>query len=488
MNLVCDIKWVTRATVLLTLVCLALPLIALAQFSTWSPPTEFFEVEDGANVQSPTLLTDSGGNLHAFWGAAMTEGQSTALYYSRWQGDNWAEPVDVLLSPDGGDIWPFLARVDENDYVHMFWSSEGRLWHSMAHASQLDDARLWSQPDIVPTDQEPSTTLAVAQDAQGTWYLVYSNRALDAIFLLKSEDGTDSWTDMSTVHRQAGADTWVGYPGIVVAPDGALWVSWREMESGSGRSKGLAFARSGDGGATWSEPEQLVEGYYFGGFEVVGDIMVKKYGGGVGTGGRLISFSYDNGATWTRPTEIGTGGGEGAQAIQTVIDGDGDWHFVIQTAGTFADVAWDGVRWSPVDFVVPPEVLEVCCTTPLGVTENAAAGISNGNRLHVVFEQDDRMLWYSSRELDASTFDPSPLSIPTEVDGKRVLPDSPTPTQPAPLAPTSTPEGELAQIANDLDAARIPQDSTWAPVALGVAPAIMLVGLTVWFSIKRRRR
>jgi len=454
-----------------------------AQSDAWASPTIFFNVEERGSVQSPILLSDSGGNLHAFWGAAMTEGQPMALYQSRLQDDAWTEPVDVLLSPDGGDVWPFSAHVDEHDYAHVFWSSGGRLWHSMAHVSHLSDARQWSQPVMVPTDQETFTAIAVAQDENGVLYLVYGNRALDTISLLKSEDGANSWIPISTVYRSASTETWVGYPGIVVAPNGALWVSWREMEPGSGRSKGLAYARSEDGGATWSAQEQLIAGYYFGGFEAVGDVMVKKYGGGIGTGGRFVSFSEDSGSSWTEPLNISSGDGEGAQGIGLVVDSAEVWHFIVETGMTFARVAWDRENWLPPEFVVPRDLMQVCCTTPGKVTENAAVGISDGNRIHVFFEQDNSILWYTSRELDAPRLVPQPPSSPqaAQIDSKAadVAVGTPMETPTPMVASTSAPwRGD----------SRTPTASSMTlPLLLALAPVLLIIGTVVVLQIGRRR-
>lgn len=470
--------------VLVTLFNSCFLLLVSAQATSWTPPMKFFEVDQSGNVQSPTLLTDSGGNLHVFWGAAMTEGEPMALYYSRWQDDAWTEPIDVLLSPDGGNIWPFAARVDERDFVHVFWMSGGQVWHSMAHASQVGDARNWSPPDTVPVEQVPFTTLGLAQDGQGVWYLVYSNRDLDTISLLRSQDGAVSWDSPGVVYQEVRPDTWIGYPDIVVAPDGTLWVSWQEMEEGSGRSKGLVYTRSEDGGATWSTPEQLISGYYFGGFELVGDTMVKKYGGGIGTGGRFISFSYDNGVTWTEPRSIGTGGGEGAQAISLARDSADSWHFVVEAGMNFFQVEWDGNAWAPAQPIVSAETMNTCCITPGQVTENAVAGISDGNLMHVFFEQDNHVLWVASRQLESPKTTAHPLGPPeplrTDVTAAGATPVTPAETS------LSQPTPTLTQGLHDTQPPVSPSAST--PVLVATLSALLIVGLVVALHQGRARR
>lgn len=449
---------------------------------SWSPPVKFFEVEAEGNVQSPTLVNDSGGNLHAFWGAAMTRGQPMALYYSRWQDGSWSEPIDVLLSPDGGNVWPFTLIVDPDDYVHIFWASGGQIWQSQAHASFLGVANAWERPRTIALDRVLFGNPSVAIDNAGVWYVVYGNRALDSIYLLKSEDEMTTWQPDRLVYQEVDPNTWVGYPRLVIAPDGVLWTSWEQMEAGSGRTKGVVFSRSLDGGQTWETPEQLIEGYYSGGFRVVGNIMLKTIVGGVGTGGRYVSFSYDNGKTWTTPHNISAGGGEGMQGIGLIVDSAGIWHFVVETGMTFARVSWNSDTWSPPDFIVPRDVLATCCVTPGKTTENASVGLSDGNRMHVIFEEDNRVLWYTSRELPA----PFVASIPLPTPTKSII-STPTPSD----VPMTTPSlGSPSRgVTTDLTWPERPsRQNLWWPLVAAIGSTLTVVGVIFLAVLNKQAR
>jgi hypothetical protein len=47
---------------------------------------------------------------------------------------------------------------------------------------------------------------------------------------------------------------WADFPSVSPGPDGSLWAHWLERGASGGYDYGVRIARSGDGGATWSEP------------------------------------------------------------------------------------------------------------------------------------------------------------------------------------------------------------------------------------------
>jgi len=448
--------------------------------SDWSPPQSFFQVSSGGDVQSPVLLTDSGGNVHALWGASMDERQSMALYYSQWKGDNWTKPVDVLVSPDGDDIWPFSAYIVQ-DTVHVYWISNGQVAHSEAHASQLANPHQWSAPSMITTENVPFAFRGFFLDESSTWYLVYGNRALDKVSILTSVDGGVTWNTEQVVYQELSASTWIGSPSVTVAPDKTVWVSWEEMDPRSGRGKGVTYARSLDGGLTWSAPEKLIDGYYFGGFKTVGDIFLKLYAGGIGTGGRYVSFSTDSGLTWTEVRNISAGNGEGAQGIGLVVDSAGVWQFIVESNMTFARVAWDGTTWFAPDFVLSYDAMYACCVSSGGVTENASVAISDGNRIHVIFEQDDLTLWHTSRLLDAPEVPSVRLSQPSHEPATVAIEQG----DPDAVIAVGTPIQQRLDEGFDRFA-DVREVSSWLSVVVALVSVCVFVGLVVIAKQLRR--
>lgn len=75
------------------------------------------------DVINPVTVTDSTGYLHAVWqeltpGQAWT-GVNPGIYYSRWNGDTWSEPLKISENTDFASN-PSIA-VDSNNTVHVVW-------------------------------------------------------------------------------------------------------------------------------------------------------------------------------------------------------------------------------------------------------------------------------------------------------------------------------------------------------------------------------
>ncbi len=459
--------WFT--TCILVLVTVSGPVVA--QSFDWDQPTEFFRVTEAGDLQSPTLLLDAFGVAHAFWSASPDDARY-ALYYSFWDSPVWSSPIDVLASADGDDLYPFILQEDDGK-LFVFWLTGRGIMYSSCSLDQLDNAHAWLPPELIPTSRQAWAGLGVARDPVGQWHFVYASRQLDSIRTMTCSEDLNSCAPETAVATAPTDDTWLAYPGITAAPNGDIWLWWHELDpkgTGFGHQRAV-YVRSASLGRDWSAQVGLAEGYYAANFEVREGIMVRTVVGGTGTGGRYISFSYDSGESWTEARNIGAGAGEGMQAVRIAVDSTGTWHFVVEASMNFATISkFSDGTWSKPAFIASASLIESCCHTPGTTTENATIVVSDGNQLHLFFEEANRTIWTTSRQLPAPRISAS--GNPTVNAESRVSQALPTPEIPALSA---LPGGDLS-VTRSVDGEIVPATT---PVLLGLLPVLLLICVVI---------
>ncbi len=255
----------------------ALKDLSAALKPVWSP------VEAISDRTSPVAgegilatTTDRQGNIYAMWSqTARGSAVSTALYGSELINNRWARPGMLLYTPDesntGNEIHlgqPVLVT-DNHDRIHVVWNNgtTGSVYYAWAYARDFNIANSWSAPVTVP--QTTSTTswpdVAIGPD-DDTVYVIYAapfNENRGIYFTRSNDNGTTWWLTPTLVFDAVGAH-WdsVDKPRLVFDPGTnvlhAIWL--RANLPGSLSPRGIYYARSTDGGQTWSQPLALTAG------------------------------------------------------------------------------------------------------------------------------------------------------------------------------------------------------------------------------------
>jgi hypothetical protein len=120
------------------------------------------------------------------------------------------------------------------------------------------------------------------------------------------------------------------------------------------------------------------------------------WNGMITVGGRYHRWSSDGGQTWSDTAEIvpaGIGGTSGYPQILT--DPTGTVHALLTTNcatySSFVNQKWDDPK---------------CVSRVEGSVEEPVMALSEGNRLHVIFWEDRKKLWYSTTETNAPWIQP----------------------------------------------------------------------------------
>jgi len=104
-----------------------------------------------------------------------------------------------------------------------------------------------AQPDLV---RAPDGSLLLSWVEHGD---VARGQAAHRLKFARFSNG--AWSEPREIAR--GGDwfvNWADTPHIAATPDGALWAHWLRKKPGAGHAYDVVLARSGDGGARWSEP------------------------------------------------------------------------------------------------------------------------------------------------------------------------------------------------------------------------------------------
>lgn len=472
--------WVGLAWVL---PCPVLGRVVAEAEGPWSTSVILFESSPESKlgdmpINGTGLVAAPDGSLHAFWGVGVPEGKS-AIYYSHSDGQTWSEPVDVLVGPNidraNGDL---SAAIDRRGYLYVLWHNGG-LYYSRAHLSEAAYPQGWLDP--VPIAAEANTS-ALFIDDDNRLHVAFTEGG-SRIAVLYARYDANGRREAGPVRVSDLLSEAAGYPDILVDFDGILHLAWGQFELPSGwPATGVYYANSADGGSTWSWPTQLgsgAQGHPALVQRASGEIHLVSLAG-LGEG-RYYTWSLDSGQTWQparpfSPTEIS---GLNVGFPRFAIDSSQQLFLCMGGGpGGRDDVnctRWAGTGW---ESLVP---------VAQGVFPSLA--ISGGNRLHLVYTDGDT-LFYMQRQTDslATTLHAVPtapvesvpriLAIAQLTYGVEVPLDRVSGTTwpiPGPV-PTPGPQGAYGRGMKD-----------WMPVAIGILPAFVIVGVVVLLSRRSNR-
>jgi hypothetical protein len=199
------------------------------------------------------LARGPGGALYAAW----TEYEG-ALWFSRSTdgGRRFSMPLRVA---GGGEAPPARGpalAVGPRDTVYLAWTV-GEDPAADIHLARSDDAgRTFGAPRVVAASGGHADAPAIAVDGTGTVHLVYAERPAGAgapsrLRYARSSDGAVFTDPREIVRPPVGA---AGFPALSVDGADRLYVVWEVFPGRGGRSRGLGFTHSGDGGRTFAAP------------------------------------------------------------------------------------------------------------------------------------------------------------------------------------------------------------------------------------------
>jgi hypothetical protein len=503
-------RWLGRlCLLLLSLVGALTPTGARAEGPMqWTPPAQI--PYSDPNVNTPFLLADSAGVIHAFSSQKIAGTFSRVIMYNRWQHDEgWSKPVDILISPLHDEAHAPAAYLDHKGIIHLVFFGghdvSANIYYSSAPALRAADAMAWSPPVAIATGARPPIAVWIAGDVDDNMYVLFGGN-LDGtgIYAMTSNDSGATWSLPEMLFGTYSENLWPYSLRMLYGESGRLYAVWNVLNK---RAWGFAgyFTTFDFTTRRWNEPQVIAEGVEGGilGVQSIALLEYKSelfvmYDNGIPEQGvvRLTRRTDDGGRSWSEPVRPFPEhvGGNGPAAF--VADSGGQLHvfFGQRTQGTAAQQrhgmwysewheqvrSWGGVH----DIISGPLVQDV--EGDKGFDPSAAtAVVSQGNLLMVVWRTDPgngaNGAWYSYTELDTpiTALLPLPTLTPTAIPAKVTRERLPTPI------PTLSP---LVLAANEPTHTTPIKtlSSPAAPLVAGLIPVSLFL-LTMIYRLNRRQ-
>ncbi len=296
--------------------------------SNWSLPIKIAETSE--EIYSLQGMFDEQGRYHILWVQNQPEEERVkrSIYYSVFSQDTPSLPSLILESPDNY-VDSFSSAVDfARSRLVVAWNSgqSGEVYYSWADTATAYSSLEWADAVVVPSVRPLARSPDILVQKDGVIYISYVIPINEdrGVYVVKSMDGGESWSQPVRVY-DADNSTWqmVDAPKLATDKDQNLHLLWTQnLLFATPSAIGLYYARSEDGGETWSAPQTavntLVERIWMvnGGLQGLHRFWLSP----TATGASIFQdFSNDGGVNWSLPSNL-TGLGEIPQAVAPYVD------------------------------------------------------------------------------------------------------------------------------------------------------------------------
>jgi hypothetical protein len=355
-------RWVILLIVLALLSGGIRPAAAQSDAPAWSQPVN---LSASGGTENPQIVAAADGKVHVFW-----EDSYANMVYTSGDGRQWDPPTAVELPFFQADT-QLLA--DSNGLIYAFWLTDtNELYYSFASAESAGLESAWS-PEVRLNENIIAYKAAV--DANNQIHLAYilafeSVNAQAGLYYTQTLSGSQAWSTPVLIYASRYYRTLLPPPGSftpqtrsgavlqidisAAVKDGQteVFIGWDDSAV-----KRNFFARSLDGGKTWSAPIGLDTPETLASYQVPDHMHIQATAAGLlliwnrgGENGENCTqhyqFSTDAGEKWLSEGDLWQEFGACPSDMRFFDDGQGHWVVTAVIQAQVYLLAWNGHQWS----------------------------------------------------------------------------------------------------------------------------------------------
>ena len=274
----------------------------------------------------PQTAIDSAGNINVVW-TDNTPGNND-IFFARSSDGGTTFSTPLNLSHDMGSSFNTQIAVDSAGNINVVWEDDTQNNLEIFFARSTNGGATFSAPKNISNNTGMSEIPEIAVDRAGHINVVWQDNTfgnLD-VFFARSNDGI-TFSTPQNLSNDSGASIFVQ---PAVDSSGNIYLVWEDTTPSN---TGVLFSRSTDGGATFSTPQNLLNGGIAQFPRIVvdsgGKIDVVWEDNAPGSFNIFFSRSSDGGITFSTPQNV-SNNTDLAHLPQAAVDSNGNINLVWQ--------------------------------------------------------------------------------------------------------------------------------------------------------------
>ncbi|HKY06303.1 MAG TPA: sialidase family protein, partial [Blastocatellia bacterium] len=200
---------------------------------------------------SPRVAVDSNEQVNVVWGDTLEVRKRVVFLRSLDQGATFSEPVDISRS--SGDAFEPEIAVDKDNAINVAWEDTATGTSLIMFTRSTDAGESFSEPVRVSSPDARATEANIAVDSLGNIHVVWVGASGDTLqaFYARSTDGGTTFSEPVNLSQVEGADI---HKLVIATFNENVYVAYNNEAN---NSRQVFLVKSKDSGLSFSDPVRV---------------------------------------------------------------------------------------------------------------------------------------------------------------------------------------------------------------------------------------